>query len=65
MFDFVADDGAEACVGSFLPFPVADAAVEEIGAVADVALVFVRPFHEAEVAVCWFHFNKCRVGSDQ
>jgi hypothetical protein len=34
---------------------VADAAVKEIGAVADVALVFVRPFDEAEVTVCGFH----------
>lgn len=65
MVDFVADDGAEACVGFLLPFPVADAAVEEIGAVADVALVFVRPFDEAEIGVCWFHFKKCRVGSDR
>ena len=39
--DFVADDGAEIGVGCFLVFAVADTAVEEVGAVADVALVFV------------------------
>jgi len=55
VFDFVADGDTEVGVGFFLPFPVADAAVKEIGAVADVALVFVRPFDEAEVTVCGFH----------
>jgi hypothetical protein len=55
VFDFVADGDTEVGVGFLLPFPVADTAVKEIGAVADVALVFVRPFDEAEVTVCGFH----------
>lgn len=55
MFYLVEDDAAEIGVGVHFVFAVADTAVEEIGTIADVALVFVRPFHEAEVAVCWFH----------
>lgn len=55
MFDFVADYGAEVGIGFLLPFRVSDAAVKEIRAVADVALVLVRPFDEAEVAACSFH----------
>jgi hypothetical protein len=55
MDDFVADDGAEFGVGLFLLPAVADTAVVEIRAVSDLALVFVRPLHEAEVGVCWFH----------
>jgi len=65
VFDFVTDDGAEVGVGLLLPFPVAYAAVEEIVAIADVALVFIRPFDEAEVAVCGFYLRKCRVRSDR
>jgi len=42
VFDFVADGDTEVGVGFFLPFPVVDTAVKEIGAVADVALV-LRP----------------------
>lgn len=55
VFDLVEDDAAQVGVSVHLDFAVADAAVEEIGTIADVALVFVRPLHEAEVAVCWFH----------
>lgn len=68
MVDFVPDDGAEVGVGCFLVFAVADAAVEKVGAIADVALVFIRPFHDAEVGVCGFHGGRSAewtVDSDQ
>jgi hypothetical protein len=53
--DFVADDGTEGGVGLFLLFTVADTAVVEVWAVADVALVLVGPADEAVVAVFGFH----------
>jgi len=34
---------------------MAGTSVKEVGAVADIALVCVRPFNEAEVTVCWCH----------
>ena len=49
--DFVADDGAEFGVGGFFLISVASAAEVEVRAVADVALVFIRPADEAVVAV--------------
>ena len=55
MFDFVADRCAKFGVGRFLFFPMADTAVEKVRAVADVALVLVRPFHKTKVGVCGFH----------
>ena len=53
--DFVADDGAEYGVGVFLAVAVADAAIVEIRAVADVALVLIGPADEAVVTVFRFH----------
>ena len=55
MGDFIADDGAEVGVGGFFLFAVADAAVVEVRAVADVALVFIGPADEAVVTIFWFH----------
>jgi hypothetical protein len=50
MGDFVADDGAEIGVGGFFLLAVA-AAVVEIRAVADVALVLIGPADEAVIRV--------------
>ena len=55
MGDFVADDGAEFCVGGFFLIAVAGAAEVEVRAIADVALVFIGPADEAVVTVFWFH----------
>ena len=53
--DFVADNCAEIRVCLLLLITVAAAAVVEIRAVADVALVLIGPADEAEVGVCGFH----------
>lgn len=67
MFDFVTDDGTEVGVGFLLILSNTDAAVEEIGAVADIALVFVRPFDEAEVLSAGFmgKSDEWKVNSEQ
>ena len=53
--DFFVDDDAEFAVGIEFDFGVADAAKIEVGAIADVTLVFIRPLDEAVVAVLGFH----------
>lgn len=56
--DFIADDGAEFCVGLFFLFAVADAAEVEVRAIADVALVVTGPADKAVIAVIavfWVH----------
>lgn len=55
---FVPDDRAKVGVGCLFVFTVADAAIKQIRTIADVALVLIRPFHEARVAVCGFHVGK-------
>ncbi len=55
MGDFVANDGAEVGIGLFFLVTVAAAAVVEIRAVANVALVFIGPTHKAVIAVFWLH----------
>ena len=53
--DFFPDDGAEFAVGFEFHVGMADAAEIEVGAIADVTQVFVRPLDEAVVAVLGFH----------
>ncbi len=53
--DFVADDGAEIRVGLLLLISMAAAAVVEVRAIADVALVLIGPVDEAVITVFWFH----------
>ena len=55
MFDFVTDDGTEVGVGFLLPFPVADAAQGEVGAVTDGAFVVIRSADEAVILIFCFH----------
>jgi hypothetical protein len=59
---FVADDGAEVGIGVFLAVAVAAAAVLEIRAVADVALVFVGPADKAVITI--FRFQSQSGGSE-
>jgi hypothetical protein len=53
--DFVADDGAEFCVGGFFLFDAADAAAVEIRAIAHARPLPVGPADEAVVAAFGFH----------
>jgi hypothetical protein len=55
MGDFVADDDAEVSVGLFFLFAVEAAAVVEVRALADVALVFVGPADEATITIFGLH----------
>lgn len=55
MLNFVPDNLAKFGVGPLLVFPVANSAGIQIRAVADVALVFVRPMDKAMVAIFGFH----------
>lgn len=53
--DFVADDGAEFGVGLFLLISMTAAAVVEVRAIANVALVLIGPADESVITVFWFH----------
>ena len=53
--DFIADDAAKFSIDLLLTLSVADTANVEIGAVADVKLILVRPADEAVILVGGFH----------
>jgi hypothetical protein len=55
--DFFPDDDAEFDVGFEFYVGVADAAKVEVGTIAYVTLVFIRPLNEALVEILWFHFE--------
>lgn len=55
MPDFVTDDTAQLGIHLFLALSVAHTAEVEVGAVADVKLVFVRPAGEAVILIGDFH----------
>lgn len=58
--DFIADDAAQFSIDLLLALPVTNAAEVEVGAVADVELILVRPADEAVILVGGFHVTDGR-----
>lgn len=55
MDDFVADDGTKFGIRFIFAFAVADPTQVEVRAIANVALVIIRPADKAVVAICRLH----------